>query len=328
MCVRHRIVLAAKALLPWIGILVATFILSTLPAQGEVIISGTGRTLVSGTGGPGSVYHAVAAQARLAISGSTLSLVVANTSANDTTDPADALSSFYFDISHGGLRPTLTYQSASGPLYRLLKGEPDTAYHYTPPTKAGESGTFLSGTGTFDLRALKAGDETWQFKSMNSAATPFLGFGIGTVGNSGFPGNGFDTEVVGKGNSMINFSIYHGGDIQPTGNLKEAYLLKNSGTFTFTFTGTNHWSEDDIGRKAVFGFGTNPEGTIFVVPEPSAATLALLAAAAIACRSVCRSARRHKRHARHDPEAEDAIDRPPPDFGRPKPTTGGRFWGV
>ena len=323
-CLPHRIVLATKALLPWIGILVATLVLSMLPAHGEVIISGTGRTLVSGTGGPGSVYHAVAAQARLSISGSTLSLVLANTSANDTTDPADALSSFYFDISQRGLRPTLTYQSASGLLYQLLKGEPDKAYHYSPPTKGGGSGMLTPGTGTSDLRALKAGDETWQFKSMNSAAAPFLGFGIGTVGNGGFPGNGFDTDLVGKGNSMINFSIYHGGDIDPAGNLKDAYLLKNSGTFTFTFSGTNRWSEDDIGRKAVFGFGTSPDGTIFAVPEPSTATLALLAAAAIACRS----AWRHRRHARHDHATEDRQERQPPGFRRPISPTGGRFWGV
>lgn len=293
----HRIVLAVKVLLPWIGLLVAAVVFATLPAEGSVIISGTGRTLVSGTGGPGSVYHAVSARATLSISGSTLSVVLANTSPNDTTDPADALGSFYFDIAKGGLRPTLAYRSADGPLFKLLKDKTDQTYHYTPPTKAGGSGTFTSGTGTSDLRALKSGDETWQFKAMNTAASPFLGFGIGTVGNSGFPGNGFDTDLVGKGNSMINFSISRGGDIQPNGALKDAYLLKNFGTFTFTFTGTNHWSEADIRPEAVFGFGTQPEGRVVVAPEPSAVALALLGVAAIAWRAH----RRHKRHSPHSP---------------------------
>ena len=291
-CLTHRIYLAAKVLLPWIGLLVAAVVLSTLPAEGSVIISGTGRTLVSGT-----VYHTVSAQATLSISGSTLSLVLANTSASNTTDPADALGSFYFDIAKGGLRPTLAYQSANGPLYKLLKDAPDQAYYYTPPARAGGSGTFTPGAGTSDLRALKDGDGTWQFKTMNATTMPFLGFGIGTVGNAGFPGNGFDTDLVGKGNSMINFSIYHGGDIQPNGNLKDAYLLKNSGTFTFTFTGTNHWTEADIRREAVFGFGTAPDGRIVVAPEPSASALALLGAAA----AIWGYGRRHKRHARHSP---------------------------
>lgn len=292
-CLKHRILLATKVLLPWIGLLTATLVLSCLPAEGSVIISGTGRTLVSGTGGPGSVYHAVAAQATLSISGSTLTVVLANTSAQDTTDPADALGSFYFDIARGGVRPTLAYRSADGPLFKILEKSPDLAYHYAPPARAGGSGTFTPGAGPSDLRALKNGDETWQLKSMNSATAPFLGFGIGTVGNSGIAGNGFDPNLVGKGSSMINFSIYHGGDIQPKGNLDGAYLLKNSGTFTFALTGTNRWSEADILREAVFGFGTNPEGRIVVVPEPSATVLALLGTAA----AIWRFGGRHLRHA-------------------------------
>jgi hypothetical protein len=295
-CLTHRLFLAAKVLLPWIGILIATLVVSTLPAQGSVIISGTGRTLVSGNGGSGSIYSAVAARATLSITGTTLSLVLENTSPRNTTDPADVLSSFYFDIAKGGLRPTLAYQSANGPLYKLLKNKPDEAYSYTPPQKAGGQGTFTPGAGTSDLRALKNGDGTWQLKSMDTAASPFLGFGIGTVGNSEFLNNGFNTDLVGKGGSMINFSIYRGGDIQPNGSLKEAYLLQNSGTFTFAFTDSNRWSEADIRSHAVFGFGTTPDGKIVVVPEPSAYALALLGVAALASRYRWR----HKRHHRHE----------------------------
>lgn len=295
-CLTHRLFLAVKVLLPWISILVATIALATLPAQGSVIISGTGRTLVSGNGGSGSVYNDVAARATLSITGTMLSLVLENTSPKNTTDPADPLSSFYFDIVRGGARPTLSYLSADGPLFKLLKDEKDQAYRYTPPATAGGSGTFTPGAGTSDLRALKNGDGTWQFKSMDAAASPFLGFGIGTVGNSQFLNNGFDTDLVGKGSSMINFSIYRGGDIQPNGSLKDAYLLQNSGTFTFAFTDSQPWSEADISVKAVFGFGTNPDGTIVVIPEPSAYALAVLGAAALASRYRWR----HKRHSRHN----------------------------
>jgi hypothetical protein len=296
-CLKHRIVLATKVLLPWIAILFAIIVLCMKPVQGGVIISGTGRTLVSGNGGAGSVYRAVSAQATLAISGSTLSLVLENTSAKDTTDPAEALSSFYFDIVREGLRPTLAYRSADGLLYKLLKDEPDEAYRYTPPTKPGESGRFRPGAGSSDLRALKAGDGTWQFKTMDPAKLPFQGFGIGTVGNSALAGNGFSTDLVGKGKSMIDFSIYHGGDVEPNGSLKEAYLLKNSGTFTFTFTDGNGWSEADIRPAAVFGFGTSPDGSIVVVPEPSAYALSLLGAAMLAWRQRAR----FRRHSRHSP---------------------------
>lgn len=295
-CLTHRLCLAAKVLLPWISILVATLAIAALPAQGSVIISGTGRTLVSGNGGPGSVYNAVAARATLSITGTTLSLVLENTSPRNTTDPADPLSSFYFDIVRGGARPTLNYLSADGPLFKLLKDKPDEASYYTPPATAGGAGTFTPEAGTSDLRALKAGDGTWQLKSMDAAASPFLGFGIGTVGNSGFPGNGFDTDLVGKGSSMINFSIYRGGDIQPNGNLKDAYLLQNSGTFSFAFTDDKPWSEADISLNAVFGFGTDPDGKIVVTPEPSAYCLALLGAVALASRYRWR----HKRHSRHN----------------------------
>ena len=278
---RHRIVLAARVLLPWISLLVASAVIAALPAQGGVIISGTGRTLVSGTG-TGGVYHTVSARADLSITPggptSLLTIILTNTSPQDTTDPADVLSSFYFDVARGNARPTLTYASADGPLFKIKKNGTDERYTYTPSPTVGVTGSFTPGAGTSDLRAFKSGDQTWQLKAMSLAAAPFLGFGIGTVGNTGFGANGFTPDIVGTGNTMTNFSIARGADIEPNGNLNGAYLLRTSGTFAFLLSGSVPWTESDIRHEATFGFGTRPDGTFTVAPEPSALTLGLLGA--------------------------------------------------
>lgn len=282
---RHRIVLATKVLLPWIGLLVASAVIAALPAQGGVIVSGTGRTLVSGSG-PSSVYHVVSARADLSITpsgtASLLTIILTNTSPQDTTDPSDVLSSFYFDIVKGKDRPTLTYASADGPLYKIKKNATDERYTYTPSPTVGVTGGFAPGAGTSDLRAFKSGDQTWQLKEMSLATAPFLGFGIGTVGNTGFGANGFTPDIVGTGNTMTNFSIARGADVEPNGNLNGAYLLRTSGTFTFLLSGSVRWSESDIRREGAFGFGTRPDGTVTVTPEPSALTLGLLGLGGVA----------------------------------------------
>jgi hypothetical protein len=299
-CLSHRIVLATKVLLPWIGILVAATVFAVLPAEGGPIpfvsISGTGQTLVSTS--PVNVSRTVSANATLSISGTTLTIVLANTSPTDTAAKAEALSSFYFDIVRDSQRPTLTYLSADGPLFQILTSGSDTQYWYKPQT-------FTKGAQPSDLRAFTTNDGTWQFKSMNPALSPGLGFGIGTVGNNLFNNgsNNFSGNVVGgplKGASMIDFAIYRstrGGDIAPDNSLDGRYLLKNSGTFTFGLDQKLAWSNADIRQGATFGFGTLPEGTIVVVPEPSSYVLALLGVAAFACRH---RFRRHG-HPQRDP---------------------------
>lgn len=300
-CLTHRILLAAKVLLPWIGIVVAATVFTMLPAQGGVIVSGTGQTLVSTSP---NVYRTVSGSATLSITGTTLTVVLANTSPTDSIFKAEALSSFYFDIARGTQRPTLTYASADGPLYQVLSTGSDTRYSYTPPAVANGNGTFTAGAGTSNLMATKPGDGTWQFNTMNPITSPFLGFGIGTVGNTGFAPNSFQGNWVNgpkniPGDSMISFSIYRsttGGDISPGTSLDKQYLLMNSGTFRFNITDGETWTDDDIRREAVFGFGTNPDGIVTVTPEPSAYVLALVGAAAVAYRY--RS--RRKGRARHD----------------------------
>lgn len=235
---------------------------------------------VSGTSAAG---NPVSFSATLAISGSTLTVQLDNTSPVNSTDAADVLTSVYFDILSGTSRPTLNYTGASGFLFLARSGTTDLPYYYSPQTY-----TQISGSAS-NIRAVNNGDASWQFKTMDATAAPQLGFGIGTVGNSGFgPNNGFTPQIVGPpGNTMINFAIYRGGDIDPNGVLNNKYLVKN--TATFTFTGVSGYTEANIVDTVVFGLGTNPDSTLTVsLPEPSTYCLSALAAAALVVRRVMR----------------------------------------
>lgn len=225
---------------------------------------------VSGTSAAG---NPVSFAATLSIAGNTLTVQLDNQSPVHSVDAADILTSFYFDIVSGTSRPTLAYASASGFLYLVRSGTTDLPYSYTPQTFTQASGT------ASDIRAVNNGDNSWQFRTMAAASPPNLGFGIGTVGNSGLSPNGFTTQIVGQGNTMINFGIYRGGDIDPTGVLNNKYLVKN--TATFTFTGVTGYTEANIADKVVFGMGTIPSSTLTVsLPEPGACALLGSAAAA------------------------------------------------
>lgn len=234
---------------------------------------------VSGTSALG---NPVSFAATLSITGDTLTVQLDNTSPGNSTAAADVLGSFYFDILSGTSRPTLTYAAASGFLFQVRSGTTDLPYFYTPQTYTQASGS------ASNLRAVNNGDGSWQFRVMSPAASPNLGFGIGTVGNSGLSPNGFTPSVVGQGNAAINFAIYRGGDIDPTGVLDNKYLVKN--TATFTFTGVSGYTEAHIVDRVVFGLGTGPDSTLTVsVPEPGASVFPLAAAAmAAAARVLCR----------------------------------------
>lgn len=257
----------------------AALALAAVPAR-AVVFS------VSGTSAKGTP---VAFEAQLTISGSTLSILLANTSPVDSVHADDVLTSFYFDIIKDGLRPTLTYQSASGFVWLVRSDLTDLPYNYTAPSLS------LSGTAVYvlasdppphvasNLVATGVGDRTWQFRQhpdLNPATMPFNGFGIGTVGNSTFGGNGFDTQIVGPpGPSQIAFGIYKDGNIAPVGNLDNEYLVLNQATFTFT--GLDGYTEADIQDGAVFGLGTKPDSFI-ALPEPGGLALAGMAAVAAA----------------------------------------------
>ncbi len=208
-------------------------------------------TIIHQVSGLSSSNVAVDFEAQLSIVGDTLIVKLINQSTVHTQNPSDALSSFYFDIVNGSnVRPTLTYASATGDVYL---GDKD--------------GLDALVAASANLIAVNANDDTWQFKTMNPADTPFLGFGIGTVGNSSISPNNFNGNIVGG----LSYSIYT-GDVT-TNNLNGAPLVKDMATFTFT--GLTGFTEADIAGDVAFGLGTAPD-SFLTTPEPSGMLLATL----------------------------------------------------
>lgn len=231
-----------RSSLHWLGAPTLLLGLSASPAQATVIHSVSG---LSSAGVP------VAFEAQLSIAGGNLTIVLTNTSPVDSLNPNDVLGSYYFDIVDGfNNRPTLTYTSATGNVFLADKDAADTLQN-----------------ANADLRALAAGDNTWQYRTMDPSLTPFLGFGVGTVGNSNVAPNNFQGNIV----SGIDFSIFK-GDIS-TANLDGRLLVKE--TATFTFSGLTGFIEADIAPLAAFGLGTSPDTFLFT---PAPGSLVLLSA--------------------------------------------------
>jgi len=213
----------------------------------------SGASVIQAVEGFSSLGTPVSFQAELTIAENTLTVVLENTSTVTSSAPSDLLSSYYFDIIKSGSRPTLTYVSASGDVWLTAKAAADVLQ-----------------TAGANLKAVIAGDGTWAFNNTcNAALNPFLGFGVGTVGNNSPPyliptANTFNGSIV----DGLNYSIY-AGDVT-TQNLHDKLLVK--GPVTFTFSGVSGFSESDISSSFAFGMGTAPDG--LMGPEP--ATLAFL----------------------------------------------------
>lgn len=272
-----------------------------LPARGAVVVEAAG---ISEAGNP------VAVRATLAISGGELAIDLENVSPLPSSEPADLLTSFYFDIERGGARPALDYRSAGGQVYEVRRKEADKPVVYTPPATAGGSGSFKPGLGTSDLMATKPGDLTWQFRRLDPAFDPLAGFGLGTVGNSGFDPSNFDPKVVGQN----EFGIYAGVDIEPKGNLPGRMLARELVRFRFGLVGD--WTEADIGHRFTFGLGTGPDSAIVVsVGEPVSGPAALLGATGLAAIVVARRRRQAARRAGQAGSASATRSGPSPDCG-------------
>jgi len=220
---------------------------------------GAGRAqaaIIQTWSGPSSAGVPVSFEAHFAISGDTLTIDLFNNSPVPSANPADTLGSFYFDVVRHGTRPTLTYESAKGDVWTIHAGDtPDTL------TKADA-----------DLRALVANDDTWQFRTMGASFAPFLGFGIGTVGNSDLSPNNFQGNIV----DGRDFSIYH-GEVSTNSLNGERMVLDHA---QFVFSGVTGFSEADISDVSAFGLGTGPDSIEFT-PEPTTLSLILLGVACI-----------------------------------------------
>lgn len=229
----------------------------TTPARAGVILTGSGLA-ASG--------RVVAAKAEFTIFGDDLTVDLENVSPSDTVEAGEVLTSLYFDIRKGGVRPAVSFASATGFVWLVRNGTNDVEYRYVPQTF-----TQVSGIPS-DLKAVHPGDASWQFLTMDETREPFFGLGLGTVSNGDLSPNDFDAAIVGPpGNTMLNFGIYRGGDISPKGVLANRYLVKNQATFRFK--GVAGYAESDIVGEAAFGFGTGPDSVI-IVPEPSSGILA------------------------------------------------------
>ena len=229
--------------------------------------TGTATLLIPVTG-TSAAGRAVAFTAGLTFSGDDLIIQLANVSPDESRAAADVLSSFYFDIRRGGARPPLALAEASGFVFRVRAGHPAQPEYYTPQTYVSEAGR------ASDLVARRRGDATWQFRTMAADQAPLLGFGIGTVGNSGLTPNSFDPHIVGPpGNKMINFSIYAGSGIDPVGVLNDTHLVHRQ--IDFRFTGAAGYGEGDVVDLFAFGMGTGPDSLITVsLPEPGGVAVA------------------------------------------------------
>jgi len=252
----------------FLGLVFIAACLVVAPVEGTMTIE-TPLNQFSGKGTP------VSFQANFDIAGDILTVELVNNSPVTSMHPDDLLSSFYFDIvDGGGIRPTLINTSTIGDVYTTDKNNLDFlatgADGGTPGLNAAlrvEDGFILENKNGEDPPPEKS--DSWQFKAMDETFNPFLGFGMGTVGNSVLNDPGSENEFMGSLVNGIELSIYT-GDVA-TSNLDGVKLVKD--TLTLTFSGVSGFTEDDISEKALFGLGTAPDSEI-LVPEP--ATLALL----------------------------------------------------
>ena len=240
---------------------------------------GHGTTVTFTESGVSAAGTPLTVSATLIATGTTLTIRLSNVG-DPTRYKADVLTSLYFNLADpaDGQRPTLTYVSGSGQAYEVVKNGADTPVSWNPTLQQWTT-TGTGATAASMLVATKPGDEGWQFKTLTPAPDyPQLGFGIGTVGNSGLSdvGANFDGRVVSGvpvGQTMINLGIYSNGnvpgvgDIDPQGGLDHSRLINTFADFTFTSdkeleTLNETWVQGNV----TFGFGTGPDSVL--LPEP------------------------------------------------------------
>ena len=209
------------------------------------------------TGSSGSL----AASATFSITGNTLTLKLANTSASGVNMPTDVLTAIYFSDNSVALTPT-SASVTSGSL-KLLSG---STLYTNNTTNIGAEWAAKSGINTgFN----PSGSGSYQGVSS-------VGFGLfgppniidpngplfSSFNPSGISGNPPD-GLAGGLISQVGFGS------SPNGGVQNRWLSKNSATFTFTFSG--NLAAANIGN-VLFQYGTSTSGPRFggkaVVPPP------------------------------------------------------------
>jgi hypothetical protein len=186
----------------------------------------------------------LSASAQFTLTGSTLTVVLTNTSTGDVLVPTDVLTALWFNNTN-----LLTPVSAS------LNG---STVYYGTITNDGNGWGYYSGLGG-------------GAHGKNDGITS-VGFGIGG-GHANF-GNGSALQG-------IDYGLLSAGDNSATGNggiTGGGPLVKNSGLFTFTVA--NGFSLSELGNTVVFQYGSNLTDTSYTgnltpVPEPSALLVCL-----------------------------------------------------
>lgn len=272
MCVRSS---ASRRLVPTLS---KSLVAAALAAGAALVVGArlTPGAVVVEAAGTSAAGNPVAFRATFSLAADELTLDLENISPVPTSDPADVLSSFYFDVERNGTRPKLDYLSAAGQVFEVRRKAADRPVIYAPPATPGGTASIITGFGPSALAARKGGDLTWQFRRLDPGFDSLAGFGLGTVGNSKLSPAGFDPAVVGHN----DFAIYRGEDIEPKGNLPDKFLARE--LVRFRFGGAGDLVAADIGHRFTFGLGTSPDSTIVViVPEP-ARGLAFAAGSAVA----------------------------------------------
>ena len=223
-------------------------------AGGLLVWTGTSQALTfSGSSGT------LAASADFELSGSTLTILLTNTSTFDVLVPSDVLMGLFFDTTH-----VLTPVSAS-----------------------------LGGSSSFSYGTTSSPGDGWQYKSGVSAQGKNGGISAAGFGVFGPDGNFSATPLKLGG---LDYGILSAGDNSGTGNTGvtgKGPLIKNS--IVFTLTAASGFALTELGDTVVFQYGTaltepNVPGRPPVVPEPI--TLLLLGAGLVSIAGVSRKFRK------------------------------------
>ena len=185
----------------------------------------------SGSGTNGETAHLVSASATFDVTGSTLTIVLSNTTAGGTLKRGDVLTGLAFDLD-GSSTVTLNTISRGG------------------------STIYTSNTATNNAKALSG---SW---TTHLGEEPLHGYdhGIATTGYGGaFSAGGITRGIGGANYGIVAAGTFPNAGASSSFNSSAFPLIQNSLTFTYAISGS--LEQDDINSVA-FLFGTAGTGTV------------------------------------------------------------------